>query len=123
MSLCSLTTRRVEIPHEEGAWVDLKPLSAKLLHTIGLEAARIGREALKADEFDTDAEGYAETSLMLTKAIVAWSYDAPVDQEHVDDLDLQTTVFLKSELMGGSTVPLPITSPSNESSEETLEIA
>lgn len=122
MALCSLTTRRVDLPDEPGAWVELRPLSAKLLHTIGLEAAKVGRAALAEDEFDVSAEGYEETTLLLSQAIVAWSYDVPVSRETVEDIDLITTAFLKGELMGGNAeIPLPSGALSTESSAETQE--
>jgi len=123
MSLCSLTTRKLDIPHEEGEWIEIRPLSAKRLHTIMLEAKRIAREAVEADAEDVDAEGYALSSLMLNEAIIAWSYAAPVEPTNVDDLDLATTTWLVGEINGVADVPLPITAPLSESSAETLEIA
>jgi len=118
MSISSITTRRLDVPGED-AWIDVKPLSAKLLHTIQLEAARIGREALLVDEYDVDASGYAETSLLLGNAIVAWSYEVPVNQDNVDDLDLGTTAWLKEKLMEVAEVPLTNGAPSTGSSAET----
>ena len=123
MSLCSLTTRKLDIPHEAGEWIEIRPLSAKRLHTITLEAKRVAREAASADEMDTDAEGFALSSVMLREAIVSWSYDAPVTQDTVDDLDIATTTWLVGAINGVTEIPLPSTPDSNESSTETVEIA
>jgi hypothetical protein len=123
MSLCSLTTRKLDIPHEAGEWIEIRPLSAKRLHTITLEAKRVAREAASADEMDTDAEGFALSSVMLREAIVSWSYDAPVTQDTVDDLDIVTTTWLVGAINGVTEIPLSSTPDSNESSTETVEIA
>lgn len=124
MSLRSLTSRKIDLPHEPDAWVEVRPLSPKLMHTISLEAGRISREAMQADEFDTEAYGYAETNLILRESIVDWSYDAPVSPENIEDMDLETSGFLKMNILtgGAAEVPLPTTSPSSESSGETLTV-
>jgi len=119
MGLCSLTTRRLDIPGEPGQWIEIKPLSAKLLHSITLEAKRDAKAAIDADETDTDAEGYALSSRMLNAAIVAWSYDAPVDRDHVDDLEISTTTWLVEEMNKGADIPLTSGAPSNDASTET----
>jgi hypothetical protein len=123
MSLCSLTTRKLDIPHEAGEWIEIRPLSAKRLHLITLEAKRLSRDAVAADAIDTDAEGFALSSVMLREAIVSWSYDAPVTAENVDDLDIATTTWLMGEINGVIEVPLSSTPDSNASSTETVEIA
>ena len=123
MSLCSLTTRKLDIPHEKDAWIEIRPLSAQRLHTITLEAKHVAREAVSADEMDTDAEGFALSSVMLREAIISWSYDALVTAENVDDLDIATTTWLMGEINGVIEVPLSSTPDSNASSTETVEIA
>jgi len=120
MSLCSLTTRKLDVPGEDGQWIEIRPLSAKRLHVITLEAKKQARAALEADPEDSDAEGYALSSLMLGEAIVDWSYDAPVDSEHIDDLEIGTTTWLVGEMNKGAEVPLPSSLPSTESSMVTI---
>ena len=119
MGLCSLTTRKLDVPGEEGQWIEIRPLSASRLHAIGLEAKKLGREAKAANEDDTDAENYVLADLMLREAVVAWSYDAPVTPENVDDLEISTMMWLSNEIGKGAEVPLPITAPSTSSSTET----
>ena len=77
MGLCSLITRKLDVPGED-AWIEIRPLSAKRLHAIGLEAKKQGRDALAANADDTDAENYVLAAFMLREAIVAWSYAAEV---------------------------------------------
>jgi hypothetical protein len=119
MSLCSLTTRKLDIPHEKGEWIEVRPLSAKRLHAITIEAKRAANEAAQVDSIDTDAEGFALSSMLLREAVVSWSYDAPVDSETVDDLDIVTTTWLVGAINGVTDVPLSSTPDSSESSEET----
>jgi hypothetical protein len=134
MSLCSLTTRKLFVPHEarekddkenilDGEWIEIRPMSAKRLHLMTLEAKRMARESLAEDEADTDAEGFALSSVLLREAIVSWSYDAPVTPDNVDDLDIATTTWLVGEINGVPEVPLSSTPDLSESSAETVEIA
>jgi hypothetical protein len=118
VGLCSLITRKLDVPGED-AWIEIRPLSAKRLHAIGLEAKREGREAVSANADDTDAENYVLADLMLREAIVAWSYDAPLTAENVDDLEISTMMWLSDEIGKGAEVPLPSTALSTSSSTET----
>ena len=118
MGLCSLITRKLDVPGEE-AWIEIRPLSAKSLHTIALEAKKLGKEALAANEDDTDAENYVLADLMLREALVAWSYDAPVNPMTIADLEVSTMMWLSEEIGKGAEVPLPSTPPSTASSQET----
>ena len=120
MSLCSLTTRKLDIPGEDGQWIEIRPLSAKRLHIITLEAKRLAKAAMEADETDVDAEGYALSALMLGEAVVSWSYDAPVSQDNIDDLEISTTTWLVEQMNKAADVPLPISSPSTDSSTVTI---
>jgi len=118
MGLCSLITRKLDVPGEEGQWIEIRPLSAKRLHAIGLEAKKLGREAAAANEDDTDAENYVLADLMLREAVVAWSYDAPVGPETVDDLEISTMMWLSDEIGKGAEVPLASSPTSTGSSTE-----
>ena len=122
MGLCSLTTRRLEVPGED-AWIEVRPLSARLLHTIDLEARRTATAAQKANEEDINAYEYALSALMLQHAIVAWSYPVEVTPENVDDLEVSTVTWLVEKINGGAEVPLPSSPSSTTSSAETVTIA
>lgn len=123
MGLCSLTTRRLDVPGEPDQWIEVRPMSAKRINTLALESKRLAREAKAANEDDTDAEQNLYAALILRQAIVAWSYPVEVNDENVDDLELRTMIWLSGEIGKAAEVPLPITPDSNESSAETVEIA
>jgi len=119
MGLCSLTTRKLDVPGEPGQWIEIRPISAKRMHAMELDARKDARAARDVNADDTDAENYALSSRMLSAAIVAWSYDAPVAPDTVDDLEISTMSWLAEEIGKGASVPLPTTAPSTESSAET----
>ena len=117
MALCSLTTRRIDIPHEPGEWVEVRPLSAKNLRVMDKAAKTAARGPDTV--LDETEYGYELTTRMLDAAVVAWSYEPPVTPENLADLDLATTVWLSGELSTGAEIPLPSTPPSTASSPET----
>lgn len=115
MALCSLTTRKLDIPHEPGQWVEIRPLSTAALR----EAIKQALEVVGGDDLNREY-GYELTARMLRVAIVSWSYEPMPDDKTIADLDLKTTRWLSDQLSGGAEeVPLPITSPSTDSSQET----
>jgi hypothetical protein len=118
LGLCSLITRKLDVPGEEGQWIEIRPLSAKRLHAIELEAKKLGREALAANDDDTDAENYTTASLVLREAIVSWSYAAEVTPDNVDDLEVSTMMWLSGQIGQGSEIPLASTPISTGSSAE-----
>jgi hypothetical protein len=111
MALCSLSTRRLELPHEPGAWVEVRLLSANTVRKLDKDARAI------AGDDDSDY-GYEVMGAMLKTAVVSWSYEAPVTLENIDDLDLATAAWVAGELGKGADVPLPSSPPSTTSSTE-----
>lgn len=78
MGLVSKTApTRFEIPHEPGQWVDLRPITYDQV-----EKAKANNDPMAA----------------LALAVMAWSYDAPVNEENVRDLDVQTANWLAERL-------------------------
>lgn len=121
MALISKTpSKRFDIPKEPGEWVELLPMSA-----------RVTREA----EEQGGASNFAKGTIALAQCIAAWSYDAPVTVETVDDLDVDTFTWLLqtvSSLSGergedekkDSTEPSsPTTDPAAEPSPESSGIS
>jgi len=76
MALIKDQKTRYDIPHEEGQWIELRPLRNSDL--IGID----------------DDDPYASMIATLEKIIVAWSYDEPVTPETVRLLDMRTTNWL-----------------------------
>jgi len=106
MALCSLTTRKLDVPGEEGQWVEIRPLSTRVMRDVEAGARETAGE-------DAVAYGYAVADGLLVAGVVAWSYDAPVNTENVADLDMATAMWLVEQIVPGEAgVPLVTSSPS-----------
>lgn len=80
MALISKTpSKRFDIPNEPGEWVELLPMSARVTRV--------------AEEKGGDSN-FAKGIIALAQCIAAWSYDAPVSVETVEDLDTDTFTWL-----------------------------
>jgi hypothetical protein len=78
----SLKPKRIPIPHEEGQWLEIKPLSAG-------EFANAD-SSLSARQFSLS---------LMQLLIVGWSYEAPVTPEAIADLDALTFSWLDDQLL------------------------
>jgi len=116
--LTRLSTRKVEIPGEEGAWAEIKPASRRdveLVREAGLRkitekaALMQGVEDLLADVTPEEVREIRQTArsnplagiditVLLSRCIVAWSYEAEITEETVDDLDEATARFLAEQI-------------------------
>ena len=120
MALVTHITKRVEIPHEAGEWLELRKLSWVQLERAKDEATseqmRVLREmggdlvaSLQAARgAETPAAGgtsYSKAAL-LGMGIGAWSYDAPVTPENIGLLDEPTAAFAFAELVALNTAVL-----------------
>lgn len=83
-------TRRFEIPHEPGAWVELRPLTARLVADIQRDVASQGQQAILLE--------------VVRRTLVAWSYDVPVTLENIDRLDFTTFRWIEAQLDASSGV-------------------
>lgn len=110
-------TRRVEIPHEKGQWVELKELSgrqlravrkARLKEVLG-DARDMGPELMETiSKFSREdvevaaADPLAEYDMdaLLEAGIVAWSYEKPVGKDTIGQLDQKTERFIALALVG-----------------------
>ena len=121
MALTSkLTTDRIELEHEPGEWIEIKPVSWMVLRDA--RAARVARaiepfiklgaESIAALSGQPQTNGKAamgktaemqkaeeevdeyDREMLLRKSIVAWSYDQPVTEPNVDDLDEETATVV-----------------------------
>lgn len=92
MALTSQQTKRLELPHEEGAWIEVR------MPSIGI----MQRVRQWTDENGGAGSGFAQigAAIMLAhECIKAWSYDAEITLENVSDLDTETLRFLETELV------------------------
>lgn len=113
-------TRKIELPHEPGQWVEIRPLSWRKLQDardsrvreLAKQMQSLGRDVLdalpKGDRSEApSAEQETPASLLnayslgalLRAGIVAWSYDEPVSGETIDELDEQTAQLIARELV------------------------
>ena len=110
--LVSNTTRRVEIPHEEGEWMEVKKLSWRQLEKASDIATDESFDRLKkmggdiiaafskreAEEKQDPTTKYDRASI-LQMGIVKWSYDAEVKPENIDLLDEETAEWAFQEIL------------------------
>ena len=115
--LTHLNVRKVEIPHEPGEWVELKPLSwddfdrartARLKSVV--ETMRDAAEVLALlqtraaePQLDTDPLSAYDRATVLRAGVVGWSYDAVLDRENLSALDEATADWILHQLLDGRT--------------------
>lgn len=82
MALISFKDRhRLEIPHEPGQWVEVRPIAAGEIELFEV------------------TNGMVKVTLDLLAAVVTgWSYDEPVSLDAIKRLDLDTFVWLTGAL-------------------------
>jgi len=112
---------RREIPYEPGAYIDITRLSWKqmksarkrqeaeqraVMRELGEEVLRVVFDA-GVDRKDKERalnqfnyhESQFDTELLLGAGIVGWSYDAPVNEDSIAQLDERTAIWIKSEII------------------------
>lgn len=126
--MLNLEGTRVNVPHEDDQWFELRPLSWRQLKKARREAGIEQRENLKAlgaelvksifaaDEGKIEA---AQTELekrkydisnydmgvLLRYGIVGWSYTEKVTEEDIDNLDERTAIWASKEILEMSRPP------------------
>lgn len=78
----SSNTKRLDIPHEPGQWVEVRPLTAGDIEGLSVDGSQV-KVSIEA----------------LAAIISAWSYDEPVSLENVRRLDLDTFTWLGAEAL------------------------
>ena len=116
--LVSEIIEKVEIPHEEGQWVELRKLSFTALEEAGKVRQRKGvadvREMggdvveaiMRSSKKQTDGEEGQERDrvesydweTLIGKAVVGWSYDKKPTPASIRDLDSRTARWLVTEI-------------------------
>ena len=112
MALVTETVKRVDIPHEDGEWLEIRRLSWRELEAASdtatdammtrmkklggeiVQALRSAATKQQADPFD----GY-DRQAVLSAGLRAWSYDAKVNAENMALLDEPTAVFAFREIL------------------------
>ncbi len=105
-------TRKVDIPHEPGEWVEIKKLSWRQL-TLAMDVQtdetisrlkKMGGDLFKslsnekAKQEVNPALQY-DRGFVLEAGISRWSYDAEVNKKNIESLDEQTAAWLFEEIL------------------------
>ncbi len=112
---------RLEVPHEQDQWMELRALSWKQLKDARKVAERENREVIKelggeilkalsspgGDENarklmkqqEYDPRSF-DTAMLLQFGIAAWSYERDLDEKSIEQLDERTAVWAKEEIIG-----------------------
>jgi hypothetical protein len=105
-------TRKVDIPHEPGEWVEIKKLSWRQLtlaadiqtdETIA-RLKKMGGDLFKSlsnekAKQETNPALQYDRGFVLEAGISRWSYDAEVSKKNIESLDEQTAAWLFEEIL------------------------
>lgn len=115
--LCNSTQKKLDLPHEPGAWITVRALGFEALEAArearSLKAIRRAREfgaelmsGLRGVETPTptvaavvDPLNDYDIGSLLEAGIVAWSYDAPRTVHNIASLDEKTARFVARALI------------------------
>ena len=120
--LVSNRTRKLDIPHEEGEWVEIRLLSGRQLRKVrkakfrevAQNARDMGGEVMKAiagvdrselKKAEEDPLVEYDMDALLEAGIVSWSYDEEVSSETIGELDPETEQFVALALVGVESEP------------------
>ena len=111
MALVGREIERVEIPHEDGQWVELRALSGaeldeaerrntrRVLEMVqGVDLGSIPTTGQDPDERERRRAAY-EPETLIRHALVGWSYAEPCDDEHKALLDAPTRAWLVEAIL------------------------
>tara|TARA_B100000949_G_scaffold4534_2_gene3936 strand:+ start:7109 stop:7522 length:414 start_codon:yes stop_codon:yes gene_type:complete len=121
--LVSKIVEKIDIPHEEGQWVEIRSLSFTAMEEANdnkqerdlMQVKRMGGDVFEAivrssNKTETDSKGEDDApkkgvtvdsydkETLLRKAIVGWSYDGKPTLERIRDLDARTANWLAREI-------------------------
>lgn len=113
MALVNNITKRLEIPHESGEWMEIKKLSWAQLEAASDVASmaaleRIGKmggdviAAIKGATVDQERAPGSEydKAAVLKSGILRWSYDAKVTTDTINQLDKETADWAFEQILG-----------------------
>lgn len=105
-------TRRIELPHEPGQYIEIRDLSfleieksktRKLKDLMGMFSG-VEMPDFKApeglDDREPDPMAGHDIAYLLAKGIVGWSYEEKVSPEAVAKLDRETAELVVREILG-----------------------
>lgn len=112
MAIVTGATRRVDIPHEPGEWMELKRLSWRQKELATDVASKEGLDRMKSlsgdllkalrelgKEQEQKLESKYDRGIVLECGIARWSYDAKVTKENIGALDEETAEWAFREIL------------------------
>jgi len=108
-----LLNQRKRVDLGDGEWVEVRPLSIGALRAMRQKAAAI---VVPEGEEKEEAQGFELSKLALQACIVAWSDEAPVTPENIDQLPYTLMFKITAAVgLGEPEAPLPTGPTSTES--------
>lgn len=110
--LVSKKTRRIDLPHEPGQYIEIRSLSyfeiekskQRKLKDLMMLFSGVDLPEFKVPDDLKDREpdpvASHDTAFLLVKGIVGWSYDAEVGPETIAMLDAKTAELVIREILG-----------------------
>jgi hypothetical protein len=116
MGLTARITKRLDVPHEPGQWIQIRKLPGRKLREatdVQQRAAfgyvsvlgKDGMEAVKSvtpeqiAAFQRSPSSAFDRGVLLRAAVVAWSYSDKPTPDEIEDLDLETEAWLADEVV------------------------
>jgi len=114
MALVTNVSRKVDIPHEKGEWMELKRLSwrqlemaeeiqtdavLKRMKSMGSDMMKALRDAVGKGKEEQDPFKRYDMATVLEIGINKWSYDAEINKENIDTLDVETAEWAFREIL------------------------
>ena len=114
MALTTSFSKRVEIPHEPGEWMEVKRLSwrqedmakeikaenlLKQMKAMGPDMVASVRKTARGQEAPKDRKADLDQLFVLQAGIISWSYDEEVSQETIERLDSETADWAFNEIL------------------------
>ncbi len=119
MALVSQNVQQIEIPHEPGEWLNLRPLSwlqltqareiqtrtvLERMRAMGGEVVGEFREEPSAEvpesEDESDPLSNLDRRTVLRGGVVGWSYREKFNRDKLDDLDEETAEWAARTIIG-----------------------
>ena len=122
---------RVDVPHKEGQWFELRPLSWKKVKearkalsreqlddakSVGAELIsafqgskedqKAAREALREQQKEQEYDiSKFDTGIVLEYGIAKWSYEEPVNLEAIEQIEEKTAIWAKQQIIDMTKAP------------------
>ena len=122
MTVSSTITHKLDIPHEEGEWMEFKELGWRVLEIAREAKSRaslmsfrdLGPDFLKSFTSDTpevekkdapdepavaDPKDTYDMAILLRASIISWSYTVACNETNIDELDPRTATWAFDQII------------------------